>query len=178
MDAGRISARYAKAVYEFALEKGEETRLYEEMKTLSENFLSFRTMSKVMEDPTVLPQEKIKILSIAAGMEVSDTFKSLMRLVIGNKRENYMQMIALMYQEYYRKEKGILIAKLTTTDAVSEDIKNSLRKVIAEQSHEEVDFVTRTDPAIIGGFILELDDKRLDASVRNQLNQIRIQLTE
>ncbi len=177
MDTGRISARYAKAAYEVALQKGEETRLYEEMKMLASGFSSYKQLSKVMENPTISIDRKKELLITAAGISVSDSFKKLIDLIAENRRESYVHSIALMYQSYYRKEKNIIIGQLITAQSVTEEEKSKLSKLIARISKKDVDFITRTDPSIIGGFILELESNQLDASVRNQLNKLKMELT-
>jgi F-type H+-transporting ATPase subunit delta len=63
---------------------------------------------------------------------------------------------------------------LITTEPASADIKNKLVELI-KKKNEQVDFQTKTDNEIIGGFILEIDDLRLDASIKNQLNQLRLE---
>ncbi len=178
MDANRISVRYAKAVYEFALEKGEESRLYEEMKVLEGHFKTFQSMKGALDDPTISIEEKEKVLITAAGISVSESYKRLLALILEHKRENYIYPIALMYQVYYRKQKGIVITKLTTSDAVSSEIKEKISNIVADETKEKVDMISITDPSIIGGFVLELEDKRLDASVKNQLIKMKQQLIE
>lgn len=176
MDSSRISTRYAKAVYEFALEKNEETRLYHELKTLQRSFLTFRSMFKVMDDPTISPKEKEKILITAGGISVSESYKKLLELIIENKRQAYAFFIALMYQNWYRKQKGIVLTKLTTTDAISEEVMRRIVQLVADETKQTVDLESVIDPEIIGGFILELEDKQLDASIKHQLNQLKYQL--
>ncbi|MDR3061478.1 MAG: F0F1 ATP synthase subunit delta [Dysgonamonadaceae bacterium] len=176
MDSSRISIRYARAAYEFALERGEETRLYEDMKMLSKHFFYFRSMSRVMENPTISSKEKEKILITAGGASPSESYKKLIELIIENKREKYGLFIALMYQNWYRKQKGVVITKLITTEGVPEEVKQKIIRLVAEETKENVDLETVTDPDIIGGFILELEDKRLDAGIRHQLNQLKQQL--
>lgn len=178
MDTGRISARYAKAAYEVALQKGEETRLYEEMKILSDNFSSFKSLHKVMEDPTVAVEEKKKLLITAGGISVSDSYKSLIDLIAENKREPYARFIALMYLSYYRKEKSIVIGRLITAQPATVETENRLRELITRNAKIEVDFISKINPDIIGGFILELESNQLDASVKTQLNKLRMQLIE
>ncbi len=179
MDSSRISVRYAKAVYEFALEKKEETRLYGEMKLLSSHFFAFKSMSKVMEDPTIPASEKEKILITAGGGgSVSESYKKLLKLIIDHKREKYSLFIALMYQTWYRKQKGVVITKLTTTDKISEKVQQDIIRLVANETQEIVDLETYTDPDIIGGFVLELNDKQLDASIKSQLIKMKQELIE
>ena len=177
MDSSRISIRYAKAVYEFASEHKEETRLYEEMKLLSSQFFAFKMMSKVMENPTIPASEKEKILITAGGgSAVSESYKKLLKLIIDQKRENYVLSIALMYQTWYRKQKNIVISKLTTVDTVSDEVQQKIIQLISDETKKTVSLETATDPDIIGGFVLELDDKQLNASIKNQLMKLKQEL--
>jgi F-type H+-transporting ATPase subunit delta len=177
MDSSRISIRYAKAAYEFALENKEETRLYEEIKLLSSQFFAFKLMSKVMEDPTVSASEKEKILLTAGGGDsVSESYKKLLKLIVDNRRERYALFIALMYQNWYRKQKGIVVTKLTTAGTIPDEMKQKIIRIVVDKTKEEVDLQSVINPDIIGGFVLELDDKQLDASIRNQLVKIKQEL--
>jgi F-type H+-transporting ATPase subunit delta len=80
-----------------------------------------------------------------------------------------METIVRMYDAVYRKAKGIVTVHLTTVEPANTQIKNELLPIIAQISGGKVDFQTQTDPNLIGGFILEIEDKRLNASVKEQL---------
>jgi len=175
MDAGTISNRYAKAVFQYAMEHKEESRLREELKIMSDQFIAVPMLKNVLADPTVSPSVKIDVLTTAAGGEISDSCRQVIRLVIKNGRAHYMQFIALMYDKVYRKAKNIVILKLVTTEPASDEMKNKLVD-LANYKNEQVNFMAQTDKDIIGGFILEIEDLRLDASIRNQLNQLRLEL--
>ena len=175
MDAGIISNRYAKAIFQYALERKEEDRLREELKILSEQFIAVPELKIVLDDPTVSPAMKIDVLSTAAGKKISDTCRQAFLLVIENGRAHYMQSIALMYDKVYRKAKSRMVLRLITTEPASDEMKNKLVDLV-KKNNAQVDFITKIDKGIIGGFILEIDDIRLDASIRNQLNQLRLEL--
>jgi F-type H+-transporting ATPase subunit delta len=178
MDSGVISVRYAKAIFQYALGKGEETHLLEEMKTLAGQFLAIPLLKKVLEDPTVPASDKINSLITAAGRNVSNTYKDVVQMVIKNRRGHYMQNIALMYSQVYRKEKNITLIRLTTVEVASEELKKNLIALVVKDKSKTVDFMAKTDNDIIGGFVLEVEDSRLDASVKNQLNQLRLELVK
>jgi F-type H+-transporting ATPase subunit delta len=176
MDAGIISTRYARAIYEYAAEKGKEMDLYEGMRFLATKFSQFPTLREIMRDPTLTAEQKIEVLTTAAGAHANENLQQVIRLVIRNRRSNYMENIALMYDQVYRKAKGIVIVQLTTIEPAGEKMKESLISVVAQVTGEKVEFQAKTDSDIIGGFILEVEDKRLDASVREQLRMINYEL--
>jgi len=175
MNEGIISNRYAKAIFQFALERNEENRLLEELRVLSEQFRAVPMMKKVLDDPTVSLAVKTDVLTTAAGKTISDTYLQVIRLIVKNRRERYMQSIALMYDKVYRKAKNRVILKLITTEPASDETKEKLVNLV-NKNEEQVDFSATTDEDIIGGFILEIEDLRLDASIKNQLNQLRLEL--
>ena len=176
MDAGIISTRYAKAIYKYAAGRGDETRLYEEMKALSRQFSVLPELNKVLENPILFSEEKIRLLTIAVGETASETSKNVFRVVVDNGRASYMQHIALVYDRVYRKEKNIVLVKLTTVNQATEEEKKSMVELISHGKKEQVDFATEIDADIVGGFILEVEDLRLDASVKNQLNRLKLEL--
>jgi F-type H+-transporting ATPase subunit delta len=176
MNAGIISTRYAKAIFQYALGRGDEDRLQAEMKTLSEQFTALPLLRKVLEDPTVSSAEKTKVLITAAGNTPGDTYRQAVRLVIENGRGHYMQHIALMYDKIYRKEKNKTVIQLTTTEPATIETQNALINLVLQDKNKQVDFAAKIDENIIGGFILEVEDFRLDASMKNQLNRLRREL--
>ena len=175
MDTGRISTRYAKALYAYAAKLKEEDVLFEKMKFLSGSFAAHKSLQKVMEDLTVSAEDKQKLLTTAGGNSVCKSYDSLLDLLAKNRRESYAQMITLSYQKIYKKEKGIITGKLTTVNPAGEKIMQKLKTLIAGEKYE-VDFITRIDPKIIGGFVLDVDFNQLDASIKSQLDKVKMQL--
>lgn len=175
---GTISKRYVKAVFQFASEKGEEHRLYREMKSMAAGFTSFRNLQQVLNNPTVPVQEKLKVLTTAAGIQVSDSCRSLLELLMKNKRESCARSIALMYIEHYKKAHRLIDCYLTTTQPASSEVKTALEQLIKTEAGQSVDFLNETNSDIIGGFVLRIDDLQLDASIKTQLHRLRMQLTE
>jgi F-type H+-transporting ATPase subunit delta len=173
MDAGAISSRYARAIYAYAAEKGDETALYKNMHVLITNFSIFPALREVVNNPTVSAGQKISVLTTACGIHADETLKQVVRMVVTNKRANYMENIARMYDVVYRKAKNLVVARLITIDPATEKTKEALMPVISQVTDGQIEFHTATDPDIIGGFILEIEDKRLDASVKHQLNKLK-----
>jgi F-type H+-transporting ATPase subunit delta len=146
------------------------------MKLLSMQFLALPELNKVLESPIMHSEEKVRLLTAAVGKTASETCKNVFRVIVENGRASYMQHIALVYDHVYRKEKNIVLVKLTTVTPPTEEEKKSMVELVSNSKTEQVDFATKTDADIIGGFILEVDDLRLDASVRNQLNTMKLEL--
>lgn len=173
MNTGKISARYAKALYKFAEENQHEAEVYESMKLVSSSYESVPQLRDAMINPTISKQKKTDLLIAAAGTEVCDEYKKFVDLVIERKRESFFQSISLVYQDLYRKEKNIVISQLVTASPVSDAEIVRMRKAVENVSTGSVEFETSVDPDLIGGFVLNVETYQLDASIKGQLRSVR-----
>ena len=99
----------------------------------------------------------------------------MLQLIVDNDRVDYAYPIALMYEDIYKKAKNIVSVRLHSASPISDEARKALERLVA-QNNQEVDFENRTDERMIGGFVLEIEDLRLDASVSSQLNDIKLGL--
>lgn len=97
-------------------------------------------------------------------------------IVLKGGRENVLLFIANSYITLYRQHKNIIRGKLTTAVPVSDAIERKMRSMVERRAKGTVEFETEVNPDIIGGFVLEYDTYRLDASVYSRLRGILSQL--
>ena len=86
--------------------------------------------------------------------------------------------IAHAYLPLYRKAKNISAVKLTTDVPLYEELEEGVRRMLAGENNAVVESESIVDESLIGGFIMEVDSLRLDASVQGQLREIRKQLVK
>ena len=172
MDIGVISVRYARALLKSALEKGSEDVVYGEMMSLAGSYQHVPEMRQTVDNPMLSKESKGKILQASCGGKCSDLTEKFISLVLKEDRENIFQFIANSYITLYRKHKNIIRGKLITATSVSENTEQKMRQMVESRTNGTVEFETEVDPEIIGGFILEYDTYRMDASVQNRLRKI------
>ena len=178
MISGKVAIRYARALLEYASEEKSEDVLYEEMNMLRESFFREPALQEALENPTVSDEDKQRLIKIAGGIHTSEAFNSFIQLVSGNNRESYCASIAKQYEDLYRRKKGMITAKLTSVKPLPPEAIRTLKEIIIGESPDKsVDFTQISDPSIIGGFILDVDFERLDASISNQLHLMKKYLT-
>ncbi len=108
MEVGILSMRYAKAMIEYAQEKGVEDKLYQEFLTLSHCFCAQPGLREALDNPVISTKEKLALVCTAADGNGKSTreFVHFITLVLRNRREGYLQFISLMYLDLYRKLKA------------------------------------------------------------------------
>ena len=178
MNEGLIPRRYAKALYKFALEKGQDKPMYGLMQSIVGAFASEATLYEVMANPFVADDDKVKLLHTASGADDSHTcFADFLKLLVENKRISAIRSIALAYLAIYRKANNIYLVEVVSASKMDSVEESRLKKVI--ESHLNggtMEYSSRIDENLIGGFVVTIDSERLDASVQNELKQLRLNL--
>ena len=115
MDNGRISVRYARALFQLAHEQGCEDVVYGGLTRFARNYLlAITQFNEVLADPMVAREEKVKLVEMAVGEPLHDTLKQFIAFVADKKREDKMFFIAMKYMEMYREKHNILSTNVTT----------------------------------------------------------------
>ena len=172
MDIGVISVRYARALLKSATDAKLEDTVYQEMMTVAKSYVDVPQLRQTIDNPMLSKEKKEALLVTAAGANPSALTRTFISLVLNEDRENVMQFMANSYVTLYRKQKNVIRGKLTTAARVSAQTEQKMRQMVESKTHGTVEFETEVDPDIIGGFILEYDTFRMDASVRSKLNNI------
>lgn len=176
MNEGLISSRYARALLKYAREHGVEERVYDEVRILEQSFETHPALQKALINPVLSAKEKDSLLATAAGEKPSEEFLRFVHLVTGNRREEFIRPIGLMYQKFYRASKGISQVRIITAIEIDANTLGKIKDLIRQKVNDTVEFVYEVDPSIIGGFVLKVDSMQLDASVDSELKQLRLKL--
>ncbi len=176
MNTGIISMRYARALFEYAVENKAGEILFNEMKNVVSAYSANPGLKAALDNPVLAGDNKLRLIHAAAGGNPSDYYIRFANLLLSHHRENHLQTIALVYLDLYRKHKNITIGKLITAMPVDDKVVGKMKNLLQEKLEGTLEFETKIDPDIEGGFVLYFDTYRLDASVATQLKQIKRQL--
>ncbi|MDE6343940.1 MAG: F0F1 ATP synthase subunit delta, partial [Muribaculaceae bacterium] len=103
--------------------------------------------------------------------------KDIVKLLFHNRRLMLVRAIALSYIGLYRKKNGI--RRVTVEWASRPDSSTESRMMGLIQKHigdGTMEYDSKVNPQLIGGYRIAIDNERLDASVANEFNQLRQQL--
>ena len=179
MDTGLIASRYAHALFRFAAEQGCADAVYGESVRLLEAFDSVPSLWDAMADGVMVGETaRLGLVRSALGGEISPAMERFVRLLSMKGRTDCIRLIVRDYADLYFRDKGILRARLVATREPSPKLLASLQALIRKRTGLEAEIEVAVDPALIGGFVLDLGDEMLDASVASQLEKIRRTLTD
>lgn len=176
MDKGLLPRRYAKALYSFASDKGVAKVVYEAMGNVEQAFDKLPQLQATMANPFVEDSRKTALLETAAAIapKGQDVLTRFVQLLEQNGRIDSMRQIALAYRKLYRELNNIYAVHITSAAPLAEAETARLNKLVQSQlGTATAEFTYSVDPSLIGGFVIDIDSNKLDASVKNRLNALR-----
>lgn len=169
----RLASRYAKALLDLAIEQDQLEQEFADMQWLQAATSQSRDLLNLLRSPITKSDLKTKAISAVLKGNVSELTQRFVSLLISKNRESALPEIAKAFVEQYKQYKDIHTATLTTAVPVSDAIKNNIiEKVKQESGYNNIELVEKVDPNIIGGFVLEMGDMQVDASIAYDLREV------
>ena len=177
MNDGLIPRRYAKALYKLALENGDSEQIYEQLKLLSRRFTALDEVKRVLLNPYIPEEDKGRVMLQVVGAEPGSSLDKFIMLVIRNNRAEFLRKIALSYVTLYREEHNIAKVEIATATEIPEEKIDDIVAIVKKRMGDTTLEIEKViDPDLIGGFTVKVGDILLDASVKNELNKLRLKL--
>ncbi len=180
MNHSIIVTRYARALVKWVRETGHGAIVVSEAETLGTALRSLPDLRRMMvaADDVVSPFEKKKLLQSALGNRMSQELSRFLTLLNKNDRMGLVQEILRDFVDLYHRSVGIRKAHLTTVEEPSERMLQRLKALVKQKTGDDVIIEVDVDPSLVGGFVFDIDDYLMDASVKRQLDLIREQFVE
>jgi len=173
MPSPRIAARYAQSLIDLALEQGQLEAVHADMKWLQAVCQQNRDFVNMLRSPIIKADAKQKIVAAITDSNIGSLTTAFNKLVIAKGRENMLPEIATAFIEAYKQHKGIQTLKLTTAAPISEAMRRALVDQVKKSAgFNEVEVEERVDQTLIGGFVLQVGDQLVDASIAYDLKNI------
>ena len=168
----RATSRYAKSLLELAKEQNTLELCKTDMASVVSLCQNSRELALLLKSPVVKTDKKLAIIA-EVFVGCSPLALSFIKLITKKKREALLFDIAQGFLDLYKIDQGIETATLTTAVALDEDTRQQVLDFIKKQGVSQVDLTEQVDESLIGGAILRLGDKQLDASVARQIKDLK-----
>lgn len=171
MSVERIATRYAKALIELADEQGKLDKVLEDVQSFNQVSKN-RDFLLMLRSPIIKESKKEKIFDLLFSSKYDELTMAFLKILLKKGREPMLAEIAEEFELLYKKLKHISSVKLTTASKLSEATVAVIRKKLKESSatDDNLELETAVNPDLIGGFVIEIEDKLYDASVAHKLN--------
>lgn len=175
----RIAARYAKSWFDLAQEKGEGKKAYEDVRAIRK-ICEQDDVADFLKSPLIDVDKKTQVLEkILAKAACSVTLPTI-RVIMQHGRGMYLADICRAFRTIYYEACHISRARLITAvpigDTAAQNIVREFQQ--AGMLEKEVELECVVDASIVGGFVLEFNNKVYDASIQHQLDNLRNKFSE
>ncbi len=174
MSVQRIASRYAKSLFDSAVEQNKVMDILEDVKSLL-NTSKDAEFSGFLKNPIIPVKNKLEVVKALFGGKFNPLTMSFLNLIFEKRRETVLPEIAGEFVNLYRASKNISSMKLVTATTVSEEVLGAIKDKLASgmTSGGTLEITTEVDNSLIGGFIADFGDKLYDASVAHQLKELK-----
>jgi len=174
----KITVRYAKAFFSLA----EEEKMLDTLKTDIEQITQLCNKNEefnlLLDTPVIGTTKKINIIGQIFKGKIDERSLAFLYLIFKNKRESYIPSIAKEILSLYQGNQHVKTAVITYAVAFDEKMDNQIKKLLEKELKSGIDLKKKIRPEIIGGFVLRIEDKEIDASVAKHLRDIKEELSK
>lgn len=200
MNTGIIATRYATALLKLVDETGSGELVAAQVQVIEKALDEVPDFRRAVDDPAVAAVQKISLFEAALKDSMAQELHKFLELLIRNGRIGDVRLVLTTFVTEYYRSRHIKRARLVVADPVLLDpeptpsdpvpvegslrqaqrpaLESRLRELIGKETGCELLLETKVDPSLIGGFVFEVEDMILDASVSRQLDVIRHQFIE
>ena len=169
----RLAGRYAKSLIDLAIEKGQLEQVYQDMLWLQAACTGSRDLVNLLRSPIIKADTKLKILQAITTGKLGELTSAFNRLLVTKGRESNLPEIVNAAINLYKEHKQIHTVKLTTATPITDGLRSGIVDQIRKSAgFEKIELEEKVDPALIGGFVLQVGDKLVDASIAYDLKAI------
>ncbi len=168
----RVTLRYAKSLLALAEEQNQLDVCKSDMETIVVACNDSRELSLLLKSPVVKTDKKLAILNeVFTGL--SQLSMAFINIITSKKREVLLEEIAERFLTVYKTHQGVETAVVTTATPLDEEMRASILSFVKQQGAGQVELTEKVDEKLIGGAIIRIGDKQLDASVIRQINDLK-----
>lgn len=158
-----------------AEEKGLTEEIHKDMLFFKNTLDGSRPLVLMLMNPIVRSSKKDAVLRAIFKSKVNPMTSAFIDIVARKKRESILEDIAVEYIRLYDEKKGIERATVITTTPLTDELRAKFKAMVSKKTGSQlVDLTEKVNPNIIGGYVLKLGDQQVDASVRSQLNALKL----
>ena len=179
MKGVRAAVRYARAFQQLAQEKNLLDQAIVDMKLIHNTISESNDLALMLQSPIIKADKKSNVLTSIFGNKIDALSLNFIQQIVTQKREATLVPICEEFISIYNGIKSIAVVNVTSAVALTDALRaNLVEKIKKDYSLAAVELAEQVNETLIGGMILRIGDKQLDASIRGQLNKIKQELVQ
>ena len=174
-----VAGRYASALFDLAREEGQIDSVGKELDNFQALLDESADLRRLIKSPVISAEEQDRAIdSVLKKAGIGGLAGNLIRLTASNRRLFVLPQMIRAYRSLVAEHKGIVSAEVRLAETPSTEQLDTIKTAIREMAGSDVDLDVKIDPALIGGLVVKIGSRMVDASLKTKLNSIRIAMKE
>jgi ATP synthase F1 delta subunit len=167
-----IAQVYARSLFEVAKENEELDEVREQLGEFAEELDRNRELQVFFFSPYFSSAEKKDGVDKVVD-DANEHFVNFLKLIAERHRMPALFRMRRAFDALWREENKLLEVRITSAVELDEELVKTIGRRIEEQTGKQIDLDANVDPDVIGGLVLRVGNKVMDASVRGRLERLR-----
>jgi len=174
-----ITTPYAEAFLQVASSRQEVDEVVEQAKEILSLWKNTPELSEAMSSPVLEVDSKKAALEKLFSGQVTPSFLNLLKLLADRQRIGFLDAVLERMLELYREQRNIALATVTSAAALNETQQaDLLKKIQLIAGTDNLELNLNVDPSLIGGFVVNVGSKVIDASLSGQVRRLGLSLAK
>lgn len=173
MSEFRVVNRYAKSLLDLSKEQNNVDVVFNDMKTFLDVLSKSAELENMLKSPLINGDKKLAVIHKIFSASFHKNTLAFIDIIVRKKREFYLKGVAKAFVEQYNKLNNVAIASVKTATAIDQSVLEEIRVFIEKQTGKKIEVKFQVEPELIGGLVVQMDDKLFDASISGKLLKIK-----
>jgi F-type H+-transporting ATPase subunit delta len=174
-----VAVRYASAMFELARDEGAIDQVANDLSTFERMVKESPDLARLVRSPVFATEDLERAVgAILDRAGIGGLAGNLIRLAAAKRRLFILPDMIRAYRALVAKERGIVSAEVRLAEQPSPHVLDEIKSAVRDMAGSEVELDVKIDPALIGGLVVKVGSRMVDASLKTKLNSIRIAMKE
>jgi len=168
--------RYARALFELAEKEGRLSEIHAGLEQVTALTRDHPQIMSLISNPTLSDEEKTQLIQNILPKDLPDLLIRFLKTLIEKKRFPLLAVILSVFHKAFKKKMGIQEVEIVSVVPFSSQFQERVKNVLKNKLRSEIQLMPKTDPSLLGGFVLKFDGREIDCSFQNRIHEIQQKL--
>jgi F-type H+-transporting ATPase subunit delta len=173
MSESKVAARYAKALLDLALEQNQLDAIAGNMKDFLDTIRKNPQLDVLLKSPVITGDHKMAVVKRVFEKSYHKNTIAFFDILIRKNRSYYVKGAVQAFMHLYKIHNKIITASIKTAQPINDNLTNEVKQFIEKYSGKKVELTSSIDPRLIGGLVIQMEDKLFDASISGKLSKVK-----
>lgn len=166
-----IARPYARAAFEVARETSEQDQWLRWLGRLAE-LAQVSVIRDLFQSPQATPGQRIEVLVALAGQDMPRRLRNFVQTLAFNNRLDALPAISQTYEQLLAESNATVSVTVTSASTLDESHREALLHALGRRLAGQIEATWMTNPDLIGGVVIQVEDKVFDASLKTRLARL------